>query len=45
MTGQRHHGRRARLQWLQSQGYGGMVGLEYKPTGTTETSLAEVLAT
>jgi hydroxypyruvate isomerase len=32
-----------RLDWLKSNGYRGMVGLEYKPTKSTETSLRAVL--
>lgn len=30
---------RARLDWLSSHGYAGFVGLEYRPTGSTEDSL------
>lgn len=30
----------ARLDWLADHGYTGFVGLEYKPTGTTEGSLS-----
>jgi hydroxypyruvate isomerase len=33
----------ARLDWLQSNGYRGMVGLEYKPTGSTVASLQALL--
>lgn len=29
----------ARLDWLAAQGYAGFVGLEYRPTGSTEESL------
>ncbi len=29
----------ARLDWLRGLGYGGLVGLEYRPTGTTLNSL------
>ena len=35
---------KARLGWLERQGYTGMVGLEYKPTKDTVASLAAVLA-
>lgn len=35
---------RARLDWLQSNGYTGMVGLEYKPTQSTEASLRALLS-
>lgn len=31
---------RGRLDWLFANGYDGFVGLEYRPTGTTEDSLA-----
>ncbi len=31
---------RARLDWLAEHGYRGFVGLEYKPTGSTEESLS-----
>ncbi len=31
---------RARLDWLADHGYSGFVGLEYKPTGSTEDSLS-----
>ena len=31
---------RARLDWLAEHGYAGFVGLEYRPTGSTEDSLA-----
>ena len=31
---------RARLDWLADHGYTGFVGLEYKPTGSTEGSLS-----
>jgi hydroxypyruvate isomerase len=30
---------RARLDWLAEHGYGGLVGLEYRPTGSTLDSL------
>lgn len=30
----------ARLDWLAAHGYDGVVGLEYKPTGSTEESLS-----
>ena len=30
----------ARLDWLADHGYGGFVGLEYRPTGSTEDSLS-----
>ncbi len=33
----------ARVAWLEASGYGGMVGLEYKPTVATEASLKAVL--
>jgi hydroxypyruvate isomerase len=29
----------ARLEWLADQGYSGFIGLEYRPTGSTEDSL------
>ena len=29
-----------RLGWLRRQGYGGLIGLEYRPTGSTFNSLA-----
>lgn len=35
---------RARVDWLESNGYAGLVGLEYKPTTDTVTSLKPVLA-
>jgi hydroxypyruvate isomerase len=31
---------RARLDWLADHGYAGFVGLEYRPTGSTEDSLS-----
>ena len=31
---------RARLDWLADHGYDGFVGLEYRPTGSTEESLS-----
>jgi hydroxypyruvate isomerase len=31
---------RARLDWLADHGYTGFVGLEYRPTGSTEESLS-----
>jgi hydroxypyruvate isomerase len=31
---------RARLDWLADHGYNGFVGLEYRPTGSTEDSLS-----
>ena len=33
----------ARVAWLEANGYTGMVGLEYKPTKDTVSSLAAVL--
>lgn len=32
-----------RLAWLSANGYNGLVGLEYKPTGPTEATLAALL--
>ncbi len=33
-----------RVAWLEKQGYRGMIGLEYQPTGATADSLRAVLA-
>ncbi len=32
-----------RLSWLSDNGYRGLVGLEYQPTGRTEDTLTAVL--
>ena len=32
---------RQSLEWLQKQGFGGYVGLEFRPTGSTNEALAE----
>jgi hydroxypyruvate isomerase len=34
---------RSKVNWLSANGYGGVIGLEYKPTGTTVASLRELL--
>jgi hydroxypyruvate isomerase len=35
---------RRRLAWLEKNGYRGMIGLEYKPTGSTSESLRALLS-
>src|SRR5690606_1879585 len=33
---------REKLEWLRAEGYGGTVGLEFRPTGTTAEALAQM---